>query len=70
MAIKPELLVAKKGMLVAMYIVTSLVTISVAILSLGMAIRILHVCLGYACMQPCKSKRLNWPFLHFSGGLL
>ena len=68
MAIKPELLVAKKGMLVAMYIVTSLVTISVAILSLKMAIRIL--CLGYACMQPCKSKWLNWPFLHFSGGLI
>ena len=32
-----------------------------------MAIRIL--CLDYACMQPCKSKGLNWPFLHFSGGL-
>ena len=31
-----------------------------------MAVRIL--CLGYACMQPGKSKGLNWPFLHFSGG--
>ena len=38
------------------------------ILSLGMAIKILY--LGEACMQPCKRKGLNWPFLCFSGCLL
>ena len=48
--------------------VSSLATILDAILSLVMAIKIL--CLGQACMQPCKSKGLNWPFLHFSGGHL
>ena len=41
MATKLEFLVAKKQMLVALYIVSSLATISVAFLSLGMVIRIL-----------------------------
>ena len=68
MATKPEFLVIKKEMLVALLIASSLVTISATILSLGMAIRIL--CLGYVCMQPSKSKGLKWPFLYFSGGLL
>ena len=46
--------------------VAALTTILVAILSLGMAtIKIL--CLGYACMQPCESKELNWPFLLLLG---
>ena len=52
----------KEEMLVA------LATKSVAILSPGMAIKIL--CLGLACMQPCNSKGLSWPFIHFYGGLL
>ena len=52
-------------MLVALKIVSSLVTLSDAILSLGMAIKIL--CLGYACGQPCKSKGLNWPRLRLLG---
>ena len=43
MATKLEFLVAKKQMLFALYIVSSLVTISVAILSLGMVIRILSL---------------------------
>ena len=58
MVTKPEVLVTKKEMLVALKIVSSLATISVAILSLGV------------CMLPCKSKGLNWPFLRFSAGLL
>ena len=40
MATKPEFLVAKEEMLVALYIVSSLATISVAILCFGMAIKI------------------------------
>ena len=44
MATKPEFLVAKEEMLVALYIVSSLATISVAILCFGMAIKI--QCLG------------------------
>ena len=43
MATKLEFLVTEKQMLVALYIVSSLVTISVAILSLGMVIRILSL---------------------------
>ena len=43
MATKLEFLVAKKQMLAALYIVSSLTTISVAILSLGMVIRILSL---------------------------
>ena len=43
MATKLEFLVAKKQMLVALYIVSSLATISVAILGLGMVIRILSL---------------------------
>ena len=49
-------------------LLVALATISVAILSLGMAIKILR--LGYACMQPCQSKWLNWPFFCFNRGLL
>ena len=44
MATKQEFLVPKEEMLVAFYIVSSLATISDAILGLGMAIKIL--CLG------------------------
>ena len=44
MVTKPEFLAAKEEMLVAFQIISSLATISEAILSLGMAIKIL--CLG------------------------
>ena len=59
MATKPEILVTKEDLLV------TLVTISVAILSPRMAINTMPE----LSLQPCKSKGLNWPFLHFSGGL-
>ena len=61
MATKPEFLAFKKDILVA------LATILVAILSPGMAIKILIPVLS---LQPSKSKGLNWAFFHFSGGLL
>ena len=56
MVSKPEFLASKKDILVAF------VTASVAILSPGMAIKIL-----YMPAEPCKGKGLNWPFFCFSG---
>ena len=61
MATKAEFLVAKEDMLVVF------ATVLVAILSLGMAI---NYSMPVLSLKLCKSKGLNCPFFHFSGGLL
>ena len=48
MVTKPGFLVAKEEMLVSFQIVSSLATISDAILSLGMAIKILYLVKGFS----------------------